>query len=179
MPEGSGILAAGAVELIRGDITLLAVDAFIYYAHPNLSLGAGFGTAISVRGGPAIKEQLDGSGPLATGRVIVTTAGALPAKAIIHAVGPRFQEPELESKLANTIYSALKEAESRGFESLAFPPMGTGFYGIPLDVCARVMIPEITTFLSETRVLKRVVICVADAHEEKAFRECIQAGKGE
>ena len=66
------------------DITMLDVDAFVFYARPELTLGAGFGTAISVRGGPSIQEELNGKGPLGVTKVITTAAGDLKADFIIH-----------------------------------------------------------------------------------------------
>ncbi|MGD8921759.1 MAG: macro domain-containing protein, partial [Candidatus Zixiibacteriota bacterium] len=85
------------------DITMLDVDAFVFYARPELTLGAGFGTAISVRGGPSIQEELNGKGPLGVTEVITTAAGDLKADFIIHAVGPAFMEEGTEGKLRTTV----------------------------------------------------------------------------
>ncbi|MDH4351601.1 MAG: macro domain-containing protein, partial [Gemmatimonadota bacterium] len=77
------------IRIVRGDITELDVDAFVLYANPDLTLGSGFGTVISVRGGPDVQKELAGFGPVAVGEVVVTGAGDLRARHIIHAVGPR------------------------------------------------------------------------------------------
>ena len=82
------------LELVIGDITLLEVDAFIFYAQSNLELGSGFGSAISVRGGPSIKKELEDLEPRETGEAVATSGGNLNAKFIVHAVGPKFQEDE-------------------------------------------------------------------------------------
>ena len=87
------------VRLIKGDITDLEVDAFVFCAQGDLAIGTGFGTAISVRGGPTIQQELLGSGPVATGEAVVSAAGDLKANFIIHAVGPKFQEKDIEGKL--------------------------------------------------------------------------------
>ncbi|MFH1581090.1 MAG: macro domain-containing protein, partial [Pseudomonadota bacterium] len=123
----------GKLRLIRDDITLLKVDSFVYYASHDLILGSGFGGAISVRGGPSIQEELKDIGPLETTDVYISGAGDLEANYIIHAVGPRFQEESLNKKLEQTIANTLHAAEEKGIKSIAFPPMGAGFYGVPLD----------------------------------------------
>ena len=96
-----------ALRLVRNDITEVDVDAFVFYAQPNLALGSGFGTAISVRGGPDIQKELEALGPVKTTDVVVSGAGELRAEKIIHAVGPRFQEDDLPAKLATTLRNCL------------------------------------------------------------------------
>ena len=84
------------IRLMKGDITALEIEAFVYYARPDLVLGTGFGGAISVRGGPKIQEELKKLGVIRTGEAVTTSAGNMKAKYIIHAAGPRFQEEDLE-----------------------------------------------------------------------------------
>jgi O-acetyl-ADP-ribose deacetylase (regulator of RNase III) len=163
------------LRIIRDDITELELDAFVFYAEPSLALGSGFGTAISARGGPAIQKELEQVGPVATGEVVVSGAGKLKAEFIIHAVGPRFQEEDTEGKLRTTVGNALRAAEEKGIQRIALPAMGTGFYGIPLDVCARVMIDSIREYLQGETEIQEVVICVIDQRELKPF-EAVMAG---
>jgi len=158
------------VSLIRGDVTDQEVDAFVYYAESSLALGSGFGTAISMRGGPSIQEELNTLGPINTGEAVITKAGEMKANHIIHAVGPKFQEEEEETKLRNTMLAALKRAEENKIETLAFPTMGTGFYGIPLDLCAKVMLETIKAHLNNGQSsLKKVMICYQDSRELPPF----------
>ena len=171
------IIIESKLRLERGDLTAMDIEAIVFYARHDLVLGSGFGTAIAVRGGPSIQEDLKTFGTLATCEAIVTTAGELKAKYIIHAVGPRFQEPETEAKLRTTISNALKAAEKKQITQLAFPPMGTGFYGIPLDLCAKVMFDEINKHLSGKTSLKEVVICAMDNREYKAFQTVMEGKK--
>jgi len=154
------------VRLVRADITELDVDAFVFCARPDLALGSGFGTAISVRGGPSIKKELDELGPVQTGGAVVTGAGNLKADWIVHAVGPRFNEPDTEAKLRTTVLNALKAAEEQGIERIALPPMGTGFYAVPLELCARVMIDAIRSYLEGETGIREVVLCVMDQREQ-------------
>ena len=157
------------LRLVRADITELAVDAFVFYAQPDLALGSGFGTAITVRGGPSIKEELDQLGPLATGAAVVTGAGKLTADYIVHAVGPRFNEADTERKLSTTVVNALRAAEEKGARRIALPAMGAGFYGIPLDACARVMVAAIKSYLEGATAIQEVVLCVMDQRELRPF----------
>lgn len=159
------------IKVEKGDLTALDIEAIVFYAQPDLKLGAGFGNAISVRGGPSIQEELNKLGSLSVGEAVITRAGELKSEFIIHAVGPRFQEPETEEKLCKTIKSVLNIAENKGIKRIAFPPMGTGFYGIPIDISASVMIREISNHLSGKSNLSEVLICVMDKREYMAFEK--------
>jgi O-acetyl-ADP-ribose deacetylase (regulator of RNase III) len=166
-----------SMRLQRGDITDLEIQSFVFYAQHNLALGSGYGTAISVRGGPSIQEELKGCGSLRTTEAVVTKAGGMKSEYIIHAVGPRFQEEDTEKKLKATVLASLKCAEEKHIESIAFPAMGTGFYGIPLDVSARVTLETIREYLSKETAIKDVVICLQDAREYKPFQATLSAMK--
>ena len=157
------------VRLVRGDITELDVEAFVFYARPDLALGSGFGTAISQRGGPSVQKELSTLGPLGTGQAVVTGAGKLKAKYIVHVVGPRFNEPDTESKLRLSVLSALKAAEEKGVQRIALPPMGTGFYAVPLELCSRVMLEAIQTYLQGETGIREVLLCVMDQREFSPF----------
>lgn len=138
-----------AIVLEQGDLTALDVDAFVFYAKENLELGTGHGGAIQTRGGDSIKKELEKIGSLGLGQAVATGAGRMKAKSIIHACGPKFQEPETERKLRDCMLAALRVAEEKGVKTLAFPPMGAGFYGIPLAVCATVMLGAMREFLEQ------------------------------
>jgi O-acetyl-ADP-ribose deacetylase (regulator of RNase III) len=162
------------VRLQRGDLTALKVDAFVFYARENLQLGAGFGTAIQVRGGDAVKKELEKIGSLQMGEAAITTAGNMQARFIIHACGPKFQEPDAESKLRRCVLAALKLADEQGLKSLAFPPLGAGFYGVPLEVCSTLMLEVIKGFLQANTSVEEIVICVIDKREFNAFKDKLE-----
>ena len=163
------------VRLIKDDITALDIDAFVFYAEPGFALGSGFGTAISVRGGPSIQKELQGFAPVATGEAVVSAAGNLKARHIIHAVGPRFQEEELEGKLRTTVVNALKRAEEKGVKRIAFPAMGAGYYGIAPDLCARVMLEVLKSHLSGQTGIEEAIICVLDTRQYDCFQAALSA----
>ncbi len=172
MPEAvmDGVqINRSSVRLIKGDITLVEADAFVFYAQHDLALGSGFGGAISVRGGPGVQKELDELGPLETGQVVVSEAGKLTASFIIHAVGPRFNEDDMEGKLRTTVTNSLKAAEEKGVKRLAMPAMGAGFYGVPKDMCARVMVETIKSHLEGETGIEEVTICVIDRREFAPF----------
>jgi O-acetyl-ADP-ribose deacetylase (regulator of RNase III) len=163
------------VRLMKEDITDIDVNAFVYYAQHDLTVGAGFGTAISTRGGPTVQKELDGKGPLATCDVVVSGAGNMKADFIIHAVGPRFQEEGIETKLYETMINTLKAAEEKGIANIAFPAMGAGYYGIPADVSAKVMTRALKEYLSGETRIKEVVICVLDTPQFNSFKAPVEA----
>jgi O-acetyl-ADP-ribose deacetylase (regulator of RNase III) len=160
---------SSTIRLMIGDITELEVQAFVFYAQHDLLLGSGFGTAISLRGGPSIQEELGKLGPVETTGVVVSEAGKLNADHILHAVGPRFQEEDIPGKLRTTVLNCLKEADARGLKSLAFPAMGAGFYGVPLPVCAEVMLNAVRDYLCQETSVREVVVCLLDNREFKPF----------
>ncbi|MFC1500359.1 macro domain-containing protein [Candidatus Zixiibacteriota bacterium] len=158
------------IRLIRDDVTDIEVDAFVYYAQHDLALGSGFGGAIAVRGGPSVQKELDGLGPLETGEAVVSGAGNLKADSIIHAVGPRFQEENIEEKLRTTMMNTLRCAEEKGFRRIAFPAMGAGYYGILPAVSAEVMMEAIKSHLETQTEIQELIICVFDTPQFDAFQ---------
>jgi O-acetyl-ADP-ribose deacetylase (regulator of RNase III) len=167
------------IRLRKGDIADLEIDAFVYYARPDLLLGAGFGGAISVRGGPEIQKELKQFGAISSTEAVITSAGNMKAKWIIHAVGPRFQEEDTEGKLRATMLNALKRAEEKHIKRVAFPAMGAGFYGVPLDLCAKVILSTVKKYLESSTSLEEVVFCLNDLREYKPFQERLKEMGGE
>ena len=167
------------IRLIVGFITDLEnMDGIVYYARPDLTLGTGFGTAISSQGGPKVQQELKKVGGAGITDVVVTGGGNLHARYILHAVGPRFQEEDGEKKLRTTTLNTLRKAEEHQLQKIAFPAMGAGFYGIPLEVCARVTMGAVTEFLEKAAALKEVVFCLRDSRELKVFQEHLQKMRG-
>ncbi len=156
------------------------MDGFVFYATPDLRLGSGIGGVISKRGGGAIQRELQGMAPIEVGEAVSTSAGKLKAAFIIHAVGPAFHEEALDEKLERTVKNALVLAEELGARSLAFPPMGTGFYGVPTDVSASVMAGTFREFVTRAEHLEELIVCVGDSWQippfEAAMSSCRQDG---
>jgi O-acetyl-ADP-ribose deacetylase (regulator of RNase III) len=164
------------IRLVKGDITELDVDAFVHDITEDLKLGGGFGSAIQQRGGIVIQKELQEFGTLPVGQAVLTQAGILKASYIIHANGPKFREPDEESKLRQSIESSLQLANERGMRRLAIPPIGTGLYQVPLDLCARVMVDTLTEHLTNGSSLDEVLIVVRDTREYTPFESRFEEG---
>ena len=164
------------LRLVRGDITDMEIEAFVFDITEDVKLGSGFGGAIQQRGGIVIQKQLDEVGSCPTGEAVVTEAGILKADWIIHANGPKFREEDEENKLRKTVQSALARAEEKGVKRLAFPPMGTGLYQVPLDLCTRVMVETISQHLENGSTLDEVLIVAPDNREFNPFKAQIEEG---
>jgi len=161
------------VRLEKGDITDFEVEAFVFYAREDLKLMSGFGNAIATRGGPSVQKELDELGERRVGEAVVTGAGNMKASNIIHAVGPKFLEPDMDEKLAATMRNTLAAAEEKGFKQVAFPAMGAGFYGLARPMCAAVMLETIRDHLNNGSGLQDIIIRVIDTLEYEPFAEVL------
>jgi len=161
----------GVVRLVRGDITEVEVDAFVYDITSDVKLGSGIGGAIQQRGGVVIQKELDAIGSCPVGEAVVTGAGLLTATSIIHVNGPKFREDDEEGKLRKATRSALERAAERGFESIALPPIGTGLYQVPMELCARVMLDSVAEHLRNGTTLREVLFVLPDTREYGPFEK--------
>ena len=127
---------------MKGDITELEVDAIVNAANTDLLLGAGVAGAIRTKGGPRIQEECDRIGPIRLGEAAVTTAGNLKAHYVIHAASMEMGEETTANNLRNSTRNSLLRAEEKGFKTIAFPAIGTGIAGFPMQDCANNMIRE-------------------------------------
>jgi len=146
MPEGLG---GCKLELVQGDITQQRTDAIVNAANSGLSGGGGVDGAIHRAGGPAIMEGCRRIGGCPTGSAVITTGGNLPARHVIHAVGPRWQGGSHgEHKLLAGAYeSSLRVAIENGLRTVAFPSISTGAYGYPIEAAARLALGAVADFL--------------------------------
>lgn len=142
------------VSLRRGDLTEEPVDAIVNAANQHLQHGGGVAGAIARKGGPTIQRESDIVGFTPTGTSAITSAGRLPARYVIHAVGPiysEYDEGEAERLLQSAVESALELAAARDLVSVAFPAISSGVYGFPKDACAEVMIHTVVAWLADNR----------------------------
>src|SRR3954471_613110 len=148
------------LELVEGDITDLEVDSIVNAANEQLQLGAGVAGAIRQKGGASIQEECNRIGGTPVGTAVMTGAGHLKARQVIHAVGPRMGEGDEDRKLASAVRAALALADRRGLKSIAIPAISTGVFGFPVDRAARVMLTEIHRYLQGGTKLERVVVAL-------------------
>ena len=132
----------GRIEVVLGDLTEQRVDAIVNAANSALAHGGGVAGAIVRRGGREIQAESDALAPVAVGGAVVTGAGRLPCRFVIHAVGPRWGEGDEESALRRAVRSSLARAEELGLVSLALPAISTGIFGYPKREGCSVIVQE-------------------------------------
>jgi O-acetyl-ADP-ribose deacetylase (regulator of RNase III) len=158
------------VKISQGDITECAHDAIVNAANSDLILGAGVAGAIRNKGGPDIQSECDRIGSIPLGEAAVTTGGKLKAKFVIHAASMRLGARTTEENLRAATRNSLERASERGLASIAFPAIGTGIAGFPLDRCARVMLEEARDYLSRETSVKLVEFVLFDRAAFDSFR---------
>lgn len=139
--------AGSVIEVVLGDITEEQVDAIVNAANSRLAHGGGLAGAIVRRGGQIIQVESSALAPVPVGQAAVTSAGALPARWVIHAVGPRWGEGSEESKLRSAVRSSLEKAAEVGAESVAIPAISTGIFGYPKGAGTAVIVDEVLRWL--------------------------------
>ncbi|MDH3743628.1 MAG: macro domain-containing protein [Acidobacteriota bacterium] len=169
-------LNGAKLELLEGDITELDVEAVVNAANVELQLGSGVAGAIRKKGGPSIQKECNRIGGTAVGTAVITGAGNLEAKHVIHAVGPKMGEGDEDRKLSAAVRSALALADRHGLKSVALPAISTGVFGFPTDRCARVTLTEIHRYLQGGTKLDRVVVVLFDDDNFNAFRKELRRG---
>ncbi len=165
-----------SIELVRGDITEQRVDAMVNAANSSLSGGGGVDGAIHRRGGPSILAECrelratrypDG---LPTGQAVATTAGELPARWVIHTVGPVWSARQDRSDLLASCYrESLRVADELGATTVAFPAISTGIYGWPMDDGARIAVETVRATATAVETVRFVLFDRA-AYEAFAAR---------
>ncbi|MGZ8448575.1 MAG: O-acetyl-ADP-ribose deacetylase [Candidatus Deferrimicrobiaceae bacterium] len=171
----------GKVQLIRGDITREATDAIVNAANSSLLGGGGVDGAIHRAGGPAILAECKAirasQGKCPPGEAVVTTGGRLPARYVIHTVGPVWRggdrrEPEI---LASCYRISLRLAVENGVRSIAFPSISTGAYGYPVEKAAPVALSTVAAFLRMEKLAPGLVRFVLfDAGTLRAYHEALE-----
>ncbi|WP_084964177.1 O-acetyl-ADP-ribose deacetylase [Thermoactinospora rubra] len=168
------------ITLVQGDITEQRVDAVVNAANSSLMGGGGVDGAIHRRGGPAILEECralrasrypDG---LPTGQAVATTAGDLPARWVIHTVGPIHSTSEDRSHLLRSCHvEALRVADGLGARTVAFPAISTGVYGWPLDSAARIAVDAVRRAETSVTSVEEVRFVLFDRKAYEAFESAL------
>jgi len=169
------------LAIIQGDITRQAADAIVNAANSGLMGGGGVDGAIHRAGGPAILEEckqiVARQGRLPTGKAVITTGGNLPAKHVIHTVGPVWHGGNKgEAALLESAYrESLKLASEQRLASVAFPSISTGVYGYPVAEAAKVAIKTAVSFLSrQVTSVKEVVFVLFDPATYQAYSSALE-----
>ena len=156
------------IELLQGDITKVEVDAIVNAANSSLMGGGGVDGAIHRAGGPSILEEcrtiVARQGGCKTGEAVITTAGNLPSKWVIHTVGPVWNggNKDEAQKLANCYRNSLQLAVENGCETIAFPNISTGVYRFPKKEAARIAFDTVNDFLAQSDQVRKVLFVCFD-----------------
>jgi len=178
-------IGEATLTIIQGDITLQATDAIVNAANSSLMGGGGVDGAIHRAGGPAIMEEckqiVARQGRLPAGQAVITTAGNMKAKHVIHTVGPIWHgggqnEPAV---LASAYRESLKLAAANNLSSVAFPSISSGAYGYPLEKAARTALKEVVSFLEMPGTIKEVVFVLFNQEAFEVYADAIWNMMGE
>lgn len=166
------------LRLVKGNITERDVDVIVNAANSYLKHGGGVAGAILRNGGKIIQEESDMIGFVPVGSAAITTAGRLPCRAVIHAVGPRMGEGNEDSKLRSAVLSSLRLAAEKGFKSISMPAISSGIFGFPKDRCAKILIEESKRFLKENpdTSIETIEFCIFDDETLDNFKREFDIG---
>jgi len=159
------------IELFQGDITRLELDALVNAANNHLWMGAGVAEAIKRTGGSQIEAEAVSKGPVSIGETVVTGAGNLKARYVIHAAVMGQDLTTDTDKIRQATRNSLLRAGELGIESIAFPTLGTGVGGFSVEECARIMINEVLKYPSSKTSLKKVVFALFDEQSYRVFQQ--------
>jgi O-acetyl-ADP-ribose deacetylase len=168
------------IAVVEGDVTKQAVDAIVNAANTSLLGGGGVDGAIHRAAGPQLLEECRQLGSCATGQAKITKGYRLPAKWVIHTVGPVWRDGQHgeEELLASCYRSCFALAEQHGIRTIAFPSISTGAYGFPMERAAQIAVGETQRFLTRNRSVEKVVlVCFGKNAYEIHARAAGAAGK--
>ena len=163
------------IELIRGDITKLHVDAIVNAANPSLLGGGGVDGAIHQAAGPGLLEVCQLLGGCKTGEAKITRGYKLPARFVIHTVGPVWGvgDRNEEELLANCYRKSLAQATVHDCKTIAFPNISTGVYHFPKELAAKIAIREVKKYLKENTVPEKVIFVCFDEENQAIYQKLL------
>ncbi|MDQ7821077.1 MAG: macro domain-containing protein [Armatimonadota bacterium] len=163
------------LRVLRGDITRVAVDAVVNAANTRLWMGGGVAGAIKRAGGAEIEREAVARGPIGLGEAVATGAGRLPCRHVIHAAT---MGPDLVTSgdiIRRATRSSLEVADRLRVASVAFPALGTGVGGFPMDEAARLMVSEVVAYLQAVSTgLREIVFVVTTDDARRAFEAALR-----
>jgi len=163
------------LQIVRGDITIEEVDAIVNAANEQLQHGGGVAWAISKKGGDAIQKESDEwirkHGPVSHALPAWTSGGLLPAKYIIHAVGPVWGDGDEDKKLSDAVTGSLRVADELKCKSISMPAISTGIFGFPKDRAAKIILSSIDEYFAKTQEsnIQQIRIILFDVSSLQVF----------
>jgi len=159
------------LELRQGNIALIDADAIVNAANEYLNLGLGVAGAIREIGGDSIQNECNEIGFCPVGSAVITGAGNLKAKYVIHAVGPMFGEGNEKEKLQSAVSSAIKLAEEKGISSMAFPAISAGYFHFPLEDSVSSIVSTIRSSAPTLKSVNHIILCLSTDRNINAVKD--------
>src|SRR5580700_8810388 len=153
----------------QGDLTDMDVDAIVNAANNDLVLGAGVAGAIHRKGGEEIQKECDEIGSIPVGYAAITGGGKLRARHVIHAASMQLGGRTTAANLRNSVAHSLRIAAERGLKTIAFPAVGTGIAGFPIEECASIMLEEAAQHLKTETSIEKIYFVLFDDHACDVF----------
>ena len=169
MSQQSAKAAESRIVIQQGDLTEMETDAIVNAANNDLILGGGVAGAIRRKGGDVIQRECHEIGSIPAGFAAITGGGNLKAKYVIHAASMRLGGATTAEALRHSTAHALRIAAERGLRSIAFPAVGTGIAGFPMEECAEIMLSEAAEHLKNSSSLQTVYFVLIDEAAREAF----------
>ncbi|OGW57212.1 MAG: Appr-1-p processing protein [Nitrospirae bacterium RBG_16_43_8] len=160
------------LRLVQGDITERDVDAIVNAANSHLQHGGGVAGAIVRKGGQIIQDESNRIGVTPVGTAVITGAGKLPARFVIHTVGPGMGEGDEDNKLKNAVINTLNLASEKGLKSVSMPAISSGTFGFPKERCAKILVNESADYIRKNpqSTLEIIEFCVYDDNTMEHFK---------
>jgi O-acetyl-ADP-ribose deacetylase len=162
MNENMNEAIAERIVIQQGDLTDMNTDAIVNAANNDLQLGGGVAGAIRRKGGQEIQRECDAIGSIPVGYAAITGGGKLKARHVIHAASMQLGGRTTAANLRNSVAHSLRIAAERGLKTIAFPAVGTGIAGFPIEECASIMLQEATQHLKGETSLEKIHFVLFD-----------------
>jgi O-acetyl-ADP-ribose deacetylase len=160
-----------AIILKRGDITEEDTEAIVNAANSHLQHGGGVAGAIVRKGGRIIQDESNRIGFVPVGSAVITSAGSLKARYVIHAVGPQMGEGDEDEKLRNATLNSLLLADKKRIRTLTFPAISTGIFGYPVERCAEIMLSTLQQYAQDHTSVVEIRLCLFDEATLQIFTD--------
>lgn len=179
MKDGMDKSLAEKIVIQQGDLTDMDTDAIVNAANNDLQLGGGVAGAIRRKGGDEIQRECDAIGSIPVGYAAITGGGKLKARYVIHAASMQLGGRTTAVALGSSVAHSLRIAAERGLKTIAFPAVGTGIAGFPLEECANIMLEEAAKHLRHETSLEKVYFVLFDDRACDVFTRALKKLKPE